>query len=328
MSTSYSQIIDPQVIEAIIAGDYVNEARLVSSGVISMEGAPEEGSHVSWIKQALFEGDDEGQAIGVDTEISLKSIEQTEYQLPIVQRGDGAELDDVVGMITPKRKADLETKLTNAISSKAGQIVDSVGIKIIDGCAKFIITNATNYNNANGSQVNLVDLEETKSKRGEKGANFNAGFMIMRGLMYHKMAALGLVAATSNTMGNMKQDEIVRGGLKGTVLDMNILSTDKIALEASGGVDHLIHFVEAGSLRMKIADRLSIDPFLREKRAFKDSIKFMSRLGGIIDGLSWSAAKTNIVTNTDLATGTNYELFKNNIKNVPMCVVRFDAPSF
>lgn len=326
MATSYSQIIDPQVIEQIIADDYLNEARLINSSIMRMEGAPNEGSQLAWIKQTLFEGDDEGQAVGVDTEISLQSEVQTEYQVPIVQRADGAEFDDIVEMITPKKKAEIETKVTNAISKKAAQMTDSVGIKIIDGCAQFIVTDGTNYNNANGSQVNLVDLEETKSKRGEKGTSFNGGHMIMRGLMYHKLAAIGQVASTSNTMGNMKQDEIVRGGLKGTLLDMNLFSTDKIALESGG--DHFIHFVEQGALRMLVAEKLSIDPFIRSKRAFKDSTKFMVRLGGIIDGLSWASAKANIVSNTDLATGSNYELAKTNIKNVPLAVARFDAPTF
>lgn len=326
MATAYSEIIDPEAIEKIVAADYQNEAKLVMSGVISREGVPPEGSQLSWIKQTLFEGDDEGQAIGVDTEISLKSISQNQYQLPIVQRADGGEFDDIVGEITPKRKADIEIQYANAVSAKASKIVDSVGIKIIDGCAAYLITDTTNYNDANGSQINLVDIEETKSKRGDKGQDFEGGFIVMRGLMYHKLVALGLVAATSNTMGNMKQDEIVRGGLKGTLLDMNILSTDKIALETGG--DHYVHLLEAGSLRMLMSGAPKIDPFIRSIRGFKDSSKFYIRLGGIVDGLSWGTAKANIVTLTDLATGTNYELAKTNIKNVPMAVCRFDAPSF
>jgi len=335
MSIKYSNFIDPEVLEGIVGADFQNEAKLITSGVVKKGGTPSEGSQIEWIKETLFQTDDTGQTVGVDTEIDLKNKTQTSYAMPIVWRADGAELDDISEEIMAKRGGtDLAiegatTELAGAITTKAGQMVDTVGIKIIDGSAKWIITDTNNYNNANGSQANLVDLEQTRSLRGEKGVNFEGGFMIMRGVMYHKLASLGLVAATSNTMGNMAQDEIVRSGVVGSLLGMNILPTDKIALEA-GGTDHLIHFIERGALNMKLSGAPSIDPVIRATRSFKDSIKFKVSLGGIVKGLSWSASKVNpaTITNTVLATGTNYEQAATNIKNVPMAVVRFDAPTF
>jgi hypothetical protein len=331
MGITYAELYDPEVLTKMVGADFQNEVKLFTSGIVSKEGAPQEGSQIQWLKQTIFSTDDEGQTIGVGSEISLKNKVQTDYAMPLVWRADGVQLDDVSEDIMAKLQSEgAEANMANAISEKAAHMIDSAFIKIIDGCAKFIITDTTNYNNANGSQVNLVDLEQTKSKRGEKGQNFENGFMIMRGLMYHQMGALGLIAATSNTMGKMKQDEIVRGGLKGTVLDMNLLSSDKIALEATGGVDHLIHFIEAGALRAKMADTLSIDPVIRGERAFTSSIKFKVSFAGMVDGLSWGSAKSNPadVTNTALATGTNYEKAATYMKNVPMCVARFDAPTF
>jgi hypothetical protein len=329
MGITYADIYDPEVLEKYIGADYQNEARLVQSGIITRDGLPTEGSNVQWIKQTIFSTDDEGQALGVGSEISLKNKVQNDYAAPLFWRADGVELDDVSEEIMAKLPSEgAEAEMANAISAKAAHMMDSAGIKIIDGAAQFLITDANNYNNANGSQVNLVDLEETKAKRGEKGVDFAAGFMVMRGLMYHKLAALGLVAATSNTMGNMRQDEIVKGGLKGTVLDMNIFVTDKIALETGG--DHYIHFLESGALKMKMGGGVNIDPVQRSIRSFTDSIKFRVKGAGMIQGLSWSSAKVNPanITNTALATGTNYEQAATYIKNVPMCVARFDAPSF
>ncbi len=326
MSTRYADIIDPQNIERIIAADYINEARLMQSGLVTRGASPTEGTHITTIKETLFSTDDEGQAIGVDTDITLKNISQLEFQFPVVGRADGGDFDDIAGEITPKRQSDAEVNVTNAISTKAAQMVDSAGIKIIDGCAAFMVTDGTNFNNANGSQVNLNDLEQTKSTRGEKGQAFAGGSLVMRGLMFHQVNALGLVAQTSNTMGNMKQGIVVETGTIGTILGMNLFSTDKIALESGG--DHFIHFIEAGALGMRLADSPDIDPVIRSRRGFKDTIKFRVRLGGIIEGLSWSSAKANVVTNTDLSTGTNYELMFTNIKNVPMAVARFDAPTF
>jgi hypothetical protein len=147
--------------------------------------------------------------------------------------------------------------------------------------------------------------------------------------MYHKLAALGLVAATSNTMGNIKQDEIVNTGVVGSVLGMNLFPTDKIAIDTSDST-HYIHFIERGALRMLMGEALNIDPVIRATRSFKDSIKFKLSMGGMVDGLSWSAAKVNpaTVTNTALATGTNYEQAATYIKNVPMAVAHFAAPTF
>lgn len=328
MGIKYSELIDPQVIEKIVGADYQNEARLVQSGIISREGLPPEGTHVSWIKETIFSGDDEGQAIGVDTEITLKNKVQVKYQLPIFDRADGAELDDISEEIMAKRgREGVEADFANAISAKAAQMVDTAGIKIIDGCGAFIVTDTNNYNDASASQANLVDLEETKSKRGEKGTSFDSGFMIMRGLMYHKLASLGLVASTSNTMGNMAQNEIVRGGLTGTILNMNLFSTDKIAL---AGTDHYIHFIERGALRMLLGAMPDIDPVLRGTRKFTSISKFRVKMGGVVSGLSWSASQSNPAntTNTALATGTNWEQAATNIKNVPMAVVKFAAPTF
>jgi hypothetical protein len=321
MGITYAELYDPEVLTKMIGADYQNEVNLFNSGLIRKEAAPQEGSFIQWIKQTIFSGDEDGQTVGVGSEITLQNKVQTDYAAPLVWRADGAELDDVSEAIMAKLKAEgAEATMANAISAKAAQMVDTVGIKILDGVSRFLITDTNNYNNANGSQVNLVDLEQTKSTRGEKGQNFMGGFMVMRGVMSHQMAALGLVAATSNTMGNMVQNEIVTTGVTGTVLGMNILSTDKIALESSGGVDHIIHLVERGALRMMMADTLKIDPVFRKERAFADSIKFMVSMAGMVDGMSWGSAKANpaSITNTALQTGTNYEQAATNIKNVPM----------
>nr|BDD44688.1 hypothetical protein 18 [Legionellales bacterium] len=332
MGIRYADFIDPQNIEKVIGSDYQNEAVTYNSGLVSKEDQfPEEGTHMTWIRETLFSSDTAGQTIGVGTEISLKNQTQNEYQLPIVWRADGAEFDDIAtSIMTKKRREGIETNLTNSISEKAAQMLDDVVISVIDGANKWIITDTNNYLNKNGSQINLVNLEETKAKRGEKGKKFQNGFIVMRGNMWHKVAALGLVAQTSNTMGNMKQGQIVDGGQVGTILGMNPFVTDKIALESSGGVDHIVTMLEAGAVRGVMSPAPMMDPIVRGQRSFTDSIKFKLGLGAIIKGLSWSGSKVNPADNdnTALATGTNYEQATAYIKNVPMACVRFDAPSF
>lgn len=331
MAIRYADFIDPQNIEKIIGADYQNEARTVNSGLVRIEGAPDEGTHLTWLKETLFSTDDTGQTLGVGTQITLKNQTQLEYQVPLVWRADGAEFDDIATEIMTKRQREgAEANVTNAISAKSAQMLDSTILAVIDGSVRFIVSNATNYNNANGSQVNLVDIEQTIATRGEKGINFENGFVMMRGIMYHQIAALGLVAATANTMGIMKQNDIVQGGLKGTILGMNPFVTDKISLESTGEVDHMLAFIEAGAVRVLASNNPSVDPIVRGVRSFTDSIKFRVKLGAIIDGLSWSGTKANpaTVTNAQLQTASNYSAAATYMKNVPMAVMRCDAPTF
>jgi len=275
MAIRYADFIDPQNIEKIIGADYQNEARTINSGLVRTEGAPDEGTHLTWLKETLFSTDTAGQALGVGTSITLKNQTQAEYQLPLVWRADGAEFDDIATEIMTKRQREgAEANVTNAISAKSAQMLDDVVLDVIDGSARWIITDTTNYNNANGNQVNLVDIEQTIATRGENGIKFENGFIMMRGIMYHQIAALGLVAQTANTMGPMKQNDIVRGGLKGTILGMNPFSTDKISLESTGEVDHILVFLEPGALRVLASNNPSVDPIVRGTRSFTDSIKF------------------------------------------------------
>jgi hypothetical protein len=331
MGIRYADFIDPQNIEKVIGSDYQNEARTVNSGLVSKEAMPNEGTHLTWLRETLFSSDTSGQVIGVGTEITLKNQTQLEYQVPLVWRADGAEFDDIATEImTKKMREGAEANVTNAISEKSAQMLDDVVISVVDGCTRFIISDGTNYNNANGNQVNLVDIQQTIATRGEKLTNFENGFIMMRGLMYAQIGALGLVAATANTTGYQKQNEIVAGGMKGTILGMNPFVTDKIALESTGGVDHILVMLEPGAVRALMSNNPNIDPIVRGQRSFTDSIKFRVKLGAIVKGLSWSGSKVNPadVTNAALQTATNYELAAAYIKNVPMAVMRCDAPTF
>lgn len=327
MAQRYSDIVDPQNIEMTVADDYQFEVRLLNSGILRNEGVPTEGTHLTTIKQTLFEGNGEGQAIGVDSEITLKNKTQGEFQLPIVERADGAEFDDIADAIVAKRgKDDIRLEVQQAVSRQSAQMADFVGIKILNGITKFIETAAVNFLDSGANDISLSFINRALATKGETATNMTdgGGFAVMRSSQFFKLQDLGLVAATSNTMGNMKQDEIVRGGLKGTLLGMNTFVTNKYPL-VSGG-DQYVMFLEPNSLRFLMAP-VQVDPFQRQVRAFKDVLKFKIRLGGILDGISWSASKTNIVTNTTLATGTNYELLKTHWGDVPAVVLRTQTSS-
>jgi hypothetical protein len=73
-----------------------------------------------------------------------------------------------------------------------------------------------------------------------------------------------------------------------------------------------------------------LDTPLKNHRSWKTTIKFKIKMGGVFEGLNWAATQANTATttNTALQTAANWTLAATNIKNVPMAVARFDAPTF
>lgn len=334
---SYSDYIDPQVIAANIGADYANESKIFNSGIVRDMGAPSEGSQVEWIKTALFSGNPEGQAIGVGTEINLEEEEQTSYALPIFSRADGALIDQEAERIISKApymglsfeqvQEKIMQSMTEAVNTQAMQMYDSALAKVLSGCTEYMATNDINYLDTAADQIALNDFTQVLSEVGEAASRFTDGgaFVVLKGDMKQKLISLGLVAATSNTMGNIQQDEIVRTGSLGTLLGMNVLDTDKI--DGTDDTDQYISIVGRGSMPA-FRSVIDVRPLQEKERSFQEILKFRFHGGSVVDGLSWSANKSNIVTNTQLATGTNYETAASNTKNIPLCVIRTPAPTF
>jgi hypothetical protein len=285
---------------------------------------------MDWIKETLFDGssnDGQGQAIGVNSQLTLQSKVQAQYALPIVTRANGAELDDIADSIVAKRGLDdIRLEVTNAISREAAQMTDWVVSRAMEGAALYIESvgaGTANYLDAGANVISLAYIAQALATRGEKYLNIteNGGYIITRSGNAAALKELGLVAATSNTMGNMKQGQIVEGGMIGTLMGMNLFVTDKISAAADD--DQYTYFVEPGSMRV-LLDPLKVDPIQRKEREFKDVIKFYVRMGAILDGLYWGTAAANVVTNTNLAAATNYTVAKSFWDDVPMCVLRTD----
>lgn len=328
MAISYSQIIDPELIEKTVADEYQYEARFVESKIAKVEGTPPDSSQLAWLKETLFDGssnDGQGQAIGVNSQINLKSKSQAQYQMPIVQRADGAELDDLADEIVAKRGADdIRLDVTNAVSRQSAQMTDWVMSSSLEGCMLYVESvgaGTANFYDPGASSIALTHIARALATRGEKYLNITerGGIFITRSGNGAALRELGLVAATSNTMGNMKQNQIVDTGITGTILGMTFFLTDKIS--AAAGSDQYSIMIEQNALRTLLAP-VKVDPIQRKEREFKDVIKFYIRGGAVVDGIYWNAAKTNLVTNADLQTATNYTIAKTYWDDVPMCVLR------
>ena len=324
MAYTYSDVVNVADVEQIVGTNYTNEARLVQYGLVRTEGDPVmQGVNIGWVREKLFEDSDSGQAIGIDTEVTLKKKVQTKYQTPIVSRGDAAEFDDTFEEISAKVKKDAMTTIASAITRKNAQMLDKTLLSVLEGVGAYVITDTTNYLDTSTNQISLAYIASAKAKRYDD-AFTNGGTMLVRSLVYHKLVALGLIAATTNTFGNAAQDSMVRTGKLGTVCGLNVEMSDKLALNSS---DYLCYLLEPTSIIVYGATAPQIDPIQRKERGFKDILKWKFRAGVGFEGMSWGATASDLVLDTDLATGTNWTLAKANIKHLPIVVLDVPLPA-
>lgn len=336
MAVSYANLIDRAKIAEIVGTRYLNMAKISQSGLLSPEGNIGQGTTEEWIREELFETGTSGQAIGVNSEISLKDKTQTLYKMPVCWRADGALLDDVFEEISVKTKRAAETNVVNGVSRKAAQMVDDVYFAIINGYGSYAATNSVNYQDSNGSQISTSILQQGKKARSDEGS-FDNGIIVARSIVIHKLHTLGLVAFTSNTLGVQAQDSLTQTGkfVNGTVLGMSMLMVDKLYNQAGSALDtgdQYVYLMEQGSIRIKNGGTPDIDPLQRKERAFQDVIKFRIKVGGTVKGITWqgSVGAQGEITNTALETGTNWTsaLKSGNEKYIPVSLIRVDAPTF
>lgn len=325
MGTRYADVVDIASVSKIVGQNYLNDAMLVKAGLVRMEAKPIEGTQVGWVEEKLFQDDATGQAIGVSTELTLKSKTQTKYQVPIVARGDAAEKDDIYGEISPKVKTDATAALSESISAKSSQIVDSTLIKVLDGMGLYMEGANTNYVDTGATAIAVTDITKTKDTRSDM-AFMNGGSFVCRAKIYHKFINLGAVAFTSNTMGINAQNAIIADGSLGKIMGLNIVVTDKIGLAADAS-DYLSYILEPQSLILYGNEAPQVDPIQRAERGFQDIIKFKVRFGVGLEGMSWDVAQNDLVTNTTLALAASWSLAKRDVKFVPVAVLRCPVPS-
>jgi hypothetical protein len=324
MATRYADVVDPQVIVETIPDDYQNKAQIIQSGLAMLDGDPAEGTQASWIKETLFEGDAAGQAIAMDGSVSLSDKAQVKYQVPLFYRADGALLQDIEGEITSKVKRDAALNISNSIERKSNQIVDTTMIKILEGCSYKLENANENFYDTSSSQISLDAIEACKATRGDQG-DFDNGVIIVRGAVYHKLVRLGLVTWSNATMTNEYRQMVQSTGGLPQILGLQIFQTDKLALAGDG--DYYCFIAEKGALKVKGRVKPDIDPLVRAERQFADIVKFKLKLGGGIVGMSWGGTASDLVTNTQLATYTNWSRAKTYAKDVPLCVLRIPVPA-
>lgn len=330
MAISYSDVVDVARVSKIIGTKYLNKSTLMNSGLVQLDTKPIlSGSLVSWIRQTLFQNNPNGQFFGIDDSISFRNKTQTKYQIPVVNAGDGAYLDDIAEEISEENRPDVEKEmivnLSDAITEQLSSILDYMLISTMDGAGEYVATEGTNYLDTAAAQLTAADIIEARDKRGD-GWSDREKIMVCRAKVLNKLVALGATTESNNTLSVDLKNSIMRTGNLVTLEGFRIVTSDKKENAADG--DYFIELVEANSLLLRGAGTPHIDPLQRDKESFQSFIKYYIRVAVGFEGLSFSGSASDKYVDTDLNTGTNWGLAVNNIKHLPLVRVRIPAPTF
>lgn len=306
----YSNIVDLKVLQGLVGTDYANKSVLFNLGVLQMDGRPlPTGTQTTIVRGQIFESDEDGQAIGVGTDVSFKDASQTEMIAPIVVRADGATLWDIQGEIQaggPTSEADLAQQ----INAKAASMLDTAVIKILEGCAAANTGNQT----GSGATITLDLINDARWVRDDYAPGFQNGVFLCRSEIAQKIHSLGLVAATSNTFGISGAGIALQGTIP-LLQGMNVAVSDKLtAIDSNDSYAYLLE-------RNSILFRGSEAPVIKMsdvENGFGTRVKFRVRFAAVVRGMSWTGGGSDVYTNAELATSGSWTLRAAQAKHVPV----------
>jgi hypothetical protein len=305
MQPELSNIYDPIKIRAIVADKWLKDSRLIQSGIAQFDGMPiPAGTLVYQLRNRRFQ-DVSGQSVAAGGTVATVVKTQEKEQHPRIWRY-GSTTESSVLMSIEEKDAIEEANATMAadISNASTQFLDDALVAVMKGVG------AANTGNqvGSGALVTLAGLVSGLSVAGERGLNYMGGGMAMNSAVYWYLAGLGMVAATSNTFGNMLQDKIVQtGNLPTQLVGMTPIVSDKFTEVSSKR--YYVYFVQRGAVAARAGGMPVIESAsLAAQRQFGTVTNFYIDFGLGIQGMSWKLAGKETVTDTELATAANWEL--------------------
>jgi len=321
MSENYSDVVVDNEIGRIIGTRYTNEAKFVAAGLVDNQGMVQQGTADEWIRESIFQDSSSGQVVSVGSEFSLKGRSQAKYQVPKVWRGDAVSIDPIFDEISSKASRDMDTRIAEAVSKAAGQNINAVMTSVLNGFGNWAKDNTTNYVDDKSNQITFAKLVAAKAERGDQG-QFDSGIIVGRSSEIYKLASLGTVAATSNTAGAAAQDSVISSGrfVNETVLGMSLLMDDGIALDADDDKP-FIYLMERGAFGAKYSPQPNVVTGLKDVRMLGEVTQYYFSVATGIKGMSYSGTINDKVTDTQLATASNWSIAASDAKFVPVSVL-------
>jgi hypothetical protein len=316
--TSYADIFDPEVLQDLVGQKWLDEAKIVKTGIIKRDTRPNKGTLVTQIRQTRFQNTS-GQAVTAGGSISSQKKVQTTGVHPVIWRYQSADDPNVVEDIGVKDIPRELATMANDIKNASTQYVDDSCIAVIKGTGARLTGNQAD---GSASVISLTDIVDGKAALDDKGLDLDGGAMAMRSEIYWKMVKVGLVAATANTFGVMLQDQMVKEGkLPMNVLGLTPIVSNKFA--SLGANKFYVYLIAKEALTLKGSDVPIVEVAkATANKKFSTITNFLIKYGIGFNGVKWNVGGKENVTDTELAAVANWTLFAANEKDVLMARVK------
>jgi hypothetical protein len=317
--TSYSDIHDPEVLKRLVGQEWANEARMVrATGIVDRDTRPVKSTTVQEIRQTLFQ-DTSGQVVAAGGSIASQKETQTISKHPVCWRYNSAEQPDVIEEIKEKDIPMENASMADGIRKASMQYLDNSIVEVIKATGGALTSNQSDQS---ASVVTLQALLKGKEVLTENGLSLDGGAMAMRSEVYWKLAALGLVAATSNTYGNNLQDQMVREGAMPTnILGLTPILSDKFT--SLGSNQYYVYFIGQTSLRIG-GDAVPAIEVAKQtvNKKFGTVTNFKINYAIGFKGVTYGGTASERISDTDLGTSGNWTLSAANSNDVLLSRVK------
>lgn len=312
--TALSDVYDPIKIMRIIGQDWLNDAKIMMSGIARRDARPVQGTLTHELRHTRFQ-DTSGQAVVAGGSISSQKHTQSRKIHPVIWRYQSADEPDVIEEIEVKGVPAENATMAEDIRKAATQYVDDSAVATIKGAGAAL---TSNQEDSTGSVITLVDLVNGFAKLNEDGFKVQGGGMAMHSAVYWKLVALGVVAATSNTYGNTVQTQMVlSGNLPTNVLGMTPIVSDKFSVVT--GSNYYMYYIGKDVLVIRGNDVPQVEVARATvNKKFSTITNFKVAFGIGIDGTTWGVTGKENVTDTDLSTSGNWTLAASNSQDVAL----------
>ena len=303
--TSYADIYDPEVLKMLIGENWLNDPRVVQSGIVMRDQLQIQGTLGTNIRQKRFQ-DSSGQALKAGDPISSVGKVQEAVNSPILWRYNSSIDPDAIADIESKLSPDMNASLAGDISSASAQYVDDSAIAIMEGVGAALSSNQTS---GTGATITLAKLNAAKAKSLDKTTQLDSGAIILDSKVFYDLVALGLLAATANTFGiQLQQNMVASGNLPTNVLGLTPIVTDKLSSAPSS--EYYTYLVGANSLVLQGNGSPQVEVH-RLTDTFATRTNFKLRYGLGVRAMKWGVSGKEDATDTELATSTNWTLSTN-----------------
>lgn len=304
--TKFSDIFDPEVLSKLVGEKWINDAMVVTAGIVKRDPRPMQGTLLSEVRQKTFQ-DSVRQALKAGDPISALNKVQEKANMPNIWGYNAIDMPDVIEDIEVKDIPRENAEMAAEISKAATEYTDDSSISTMEGIGGSLTANQTDTSATIGD-ISLEAIIEAKTKTNDRVRQLDSGAIILQSKPYYDLVQAGVVAATANTFGIQLQENMVTSGnLPSSIAGMSWIVTDKLAKD---GGDFRSFLVGANTLSLRGDDKPTIEVHRTEK-SFGSFIKFMVRYGVGTSGMKWNLAGKEDVSDAELATAANWTLVTN-----------------